>query len=349
MSRTSNAIPAEPAAERECDALLRPFLEAPDEETAHRCLGALIQDQAAPLAWDVIRGHLRGPAAGDLEDVHAGVLLRLAVHLRGLRTGDPGEPAIRSFPSYVAVVAHNACHAYLRQRAPQRARLRTRTRYVLTRDARLAFWEGGGRAWLCGLAARRGAAVDPRSAAVLADVSRRIAPVVAFPDTVLAVLSALPGPARFDDLVDALAAILGVADERPGAALRGDEDAPPLREVPDPAPPADEVLHQRSFLARLWTEIRALPPRQRVALLLNLRDALGRGMIGLFPITETASMAELAVALEMPEPRLREIWDELPRDDEWIAALLGLTRRQVINLRKCARERLGRRLRRDGW
>jgi hypothetical protein len=34
----------------------------------------------------------------------------------------------------------------------------------------------------------------------------------------------------------------------------------------------------------------------------------------------------------------------LPLDDATIAGLLGLTRQQVINLRKSARERLARRL-----
>jgi hypothetical protein len=32
-------------------------------------------------------------------------------------------------------------------------------------------------------------------------------------------------------------------------------------------------------------------------------------------------------------------------DDEWIAGELGVSRRQVINFRKCARERLARRMR----
>jgi hypothetical protein len=69
-------------------------------------------------------------------------------------------------------------------------------------------------------------------------------------------------------------------------------------------------------------------------------------MIGLFPVTGVASMAEIATALEMPAERLAVSWPDLPRDDAWIAAELGMTRRQVINLRKCARERLARRMRR---
>ena len=349
MSATSNLTPAEPTVERDTDRILLPFLQAPDDESARRCLGELLEREGSPLAWEVIRGHLRGPAKSDLEDVHAGVLLRLAAHLRQLRARGADEAPIRAFASYVAVIAHNACHAFLRERSPQRARLRTRTRYVLTRDPRLALWEGRGREWLCGPAARRGGAWDPQSATHLAEMSRQVAPL-AFPDLVPAVLDRLAGPARFDDLVDALAAILGVSDEPPPSRSReeGDEEPRP-REIADPAPSAEEALQQRTFLARLWAEIRELPPRQRVALLLNLRDADGRGMIGLFPITETATVAELAQVLDMPETRLRELWDDLPRDDEWIAGSLGVTRRQVINLRKCARERLARRLRRDGW
>jgi RNA polymerase sigma factor (sigma-70 family) len=290
-----------------------------DDESARRCLGELLEREASPLAWDVIRGHLRGPAKADLDDVHAGVLLRLAAHLRALRARSASEEPIRAFASYVAVIAHNACHAFLRERAPQRARLRSRTRYVLTRDRRLAFWEEPSRDWLCASAPRRGGAWDPASSRHLpkrAGGSRR-----SLSPTSYTRWSRTFRPARFDDLVDALAAIPGISDDPP-SAREDDGDAPP-REVAYPAPSAEEALHQRTFLGRLWSEIRELPPRQRAALLLNLRDAEGRGMIGLFPITETATVAELAQALEMSESRLRELWDGLPRDDDEQTARLA--------------------------
>ena len=88
----------------------------------------------------------------------------------------------------------------------------------------------------------------------------------------------------------------------------------------DPAPSPEQALAQRGFLSRLWAEIQLLPARQRAALLLNLRDADGHGMIGLFPLTATAELPDLARALDMPEQELRALWDELPRDDDWIAA-----------------------------
>jgi hypothetical protein len=81
-----------------------------------------------------------------------------------------------------------------------------------------------------------------------------------------------------------------------------------------------------------------------VALLLNLREADGRGCLALFPGTGVASLRQIADALEFPAERFAELWPRLPLDDATIAGLLELTRQQVINLRKSARERLARRL-----
>jgi DNA-directed RNA polymerase specialized sigma24 family protein len=328
------------------DPALLSLLKAPDHDSARQRLGELLEEVAAPVAWEVIRGALRGTEPGDLEDVHASVLLSLAQHLGNARNDD-GAP-IRSFTGYVAGVAHNACHAFLRQRFPERARLSSRTRYVLTRDPALAFWEGSRREWLCGKAAWREAPCHPGSASRLLAASRQMG-TLPFPELVRSVMDRLQGPARFQDLVDALAGIQGISGS-PQYRPRDEDgrDCDLAREISDPAPSPEQALAQRGFLARLWAEIQLLPVRQRAALLLNLRDADGRGMIGLFPLTATAEVPDLARALDMPEAELRAHWNELPRDDDWIAAWLQVTRRQVINLRKCARERLARRLKDAG-
>jgi DNA-directed RNA polymerase specialized sigma24 family protein len=342
----------------EVDPVLRPFLQEPDDAATRGRLGEILEREASPVAWRVIRAQLRGSEASDLEDVHAAVILRLARHLLGLRVaGNPEEP-VRAFAAYVAAVAHNACHAFLRVRSPDRARLRSRTRYVLTRAAPLALWENGTHS-LCGQAAWRGAAWNPATVERLSDLSRRIGAfagpqpdgaAMPFPRLVESLLARLQGPARFEDVVDALAAILGITD-RPATAPRSDDGPPadPLDDLAAPGASPEDAIVQRDFLTRVWVEIQTLPLRQRAALLLNLRDPDGRGMIGLFPLTETATVAELARALEIPEDRFQTVWSDLPWEDEGIARWMGVTRRQVINLRKCARERLARRLRRAGW
>jgi hypothetical protein len=118
-----------------------------------------------------------------------------------------------------------------------------------------------------------------------------------------------------------------------------------LDQLPDQRPEVDAEVDQRAYLQSLWSEIRQLPPRQCAALLLNLRDPQGRGVIALLPLTGVATMRQIAEALAMPADEFAELWNDLPIEDNGIAALLGITRQQVINLRKVARERLMRRMR----
>jgi hypothetical protein len=99
------------------------------------------------------------------------------------------------------------------------------------------------------------------------------------------------------------------------------------------------------MLAILWREVRELPRRQRLALLLNFRDAGDQDLISLLPYTRTATIEQIAETLDLPVEEFLELWNKLPLDDVAIAELLGSTRQQVINLRKCARERLERRIR----
>jgi DNA-directed RNA polymerase specialized sigma24 family protein len=126
-------------------------------------------------------------------------------------------------------------------------------------------------------------------------------------------------------------------------AGQGEED--PLVRLPDPAPDAAAVLERRTYLSHLWEEIRQLPERQAAALILNLRDGQRRNAVALLPLTGVATMREIALAIGMPAERFAAIWNRLPLEDAAIAELLGVTRQQVINLRKSARERLARRMR----
>jgi RNA polymerase sigma factor (sigma-70 family) len=345
------------------DPLVLPFLDAADDDAARERLGDLLVGHASPLIRQIVgRQLLAGTAARsreqDVEDLHGTLMLRLTAQLWALR-GDEGEP-IASFANYVARAAFNACHEWLRQRAPRRARLQSRVRYVLTHDARLMMRENADRDWWCGArgSGDRGvdiplevvrAIADEQAAVVRRDGGDPATPR-GFAAFVYATLAALDGPCRLATLVAAVAACLGEEDVAATGGSReqeGREEGLPseVDRLRDQRPAILDVLSHRDHLERLWGEIRELPVRQRAALLLNLRDDEGRGMIELWPQTGIAPMAEVARALDLTEAALRELWPTLPRDDQWIAERLGITRRQVINLRKCARERLARRLR----
>ncbi|HSM51291.1 MAG TPA: hypothetical protein VLA75_07825 [Thermoanaerobaculia bacterium] len=333
-----------------CDPLLRPFLAAGDEETARELLGELLVREASPLLWKVLRGQFRGAErpAEELEDLHAAALLRLARQLGDLRRG-AAEP-VASLGGYVAATGFNACRAHLRRLAPQRARLQDRLRYLLTHDPALALWQDASLAWLCGTARLRprgdptgGPARVPVAAEALGEALEAV-PVAGAPSLVPLVrggLARLAAPCRLADLVDLLARQLGVEDGEIGL----EEGDPAGARLADPVRETVARLADREYLARLWREIVLLPLAQRRALLLNLRDARGGDMLSLLPQAGVASAGEVAGVLDVSPAELAALWPRLPCDDLAIAERLGLTRRQVINLRKSARARLERRMR----
>ena len=102
----------------------------------------------------------------------------------------------------------------------------------------------------------------------------------------------------------------------------------------------------REALEALWDEIRALPSPQRAALLLHLRDDRGNSAIPLLVFTGTATLDEIGAVLQIDPVRMEQLWDKLPLPDLDIASLLETTAVRVVGLRRAARERLGRMLRR---
>lgn len=155
----------------------------------------------------------------------------------------------------------------------------------------------------------------------------------------------LNAPVELDRLVTVVADLQGVKDLPQQPAAGGDEDEGEQFELtPDPRVDVGREVEQRIYVERLWEEICQLPLRQRAALLLNLKGAAAADAIALFPLTGVASIRQIAAALEIEAEEFASLWRELPLDDAAVAARLGVTRQQVINLRKSARERLTRRM-----
>jgi hypothetical protein len=95
------------------------------------------------------------------------------------------------------------------------------------------------------------------------------------------------------------------------------------------------------YVRAIWPEIVSLPLAQRRALLLHLEanDLL------VFVSHGCCSLRQVGDLLEMAPAEFARWFRQLPLPDDCIAAQQELTRRQVINHRKRARERLSRRLR----
>lgn len=312
------------------DPALRRLIEAESEAARDAEIERLLAHALRPSSRTVPAGDGEEVELGadDAEDVAATAALRLVRRLREVAVS--ADAAIASFDAYVETVVHRVAQEVVRRRFPARHRLRNRLRYLLTRDARFALWQTDDRRTYAGLARWRGRAPVHRI------VTRAEAPGAACDaarpaEALLALLQHLRGPVPFARLVAIAADLWRVTETPVQDAVREQRDA------------LGDLIAQHS-LAAVWREIRELRGPQRAALLLNLRDDAGVNAAGLLVVAGVATFDELAATMGLSPERLAAIWNDLPLDDLTIAASLGLTRQQVINLRKSARERLRRRL-----
>jgi len=334
------------------DPLLHPFLQAEDEPEAQRLLKQLIADHAQPLVREIVCSKLRagrlispdGRPLQETDDICDEVVVQLLGRLRELRDA-PGD-VIGNFRGYVATVAYNSCAQTLRQSHPERHRLKNRLRYLLNHDERFALWGDSSGISFCGLAEWRDATppLEPsdyfETEVICEQDNLRQLPPRALLN---AVFSILARPLELEELVSLAAKIWGT-EELQRIDDRRDDDGAVWDKLPDPRVNVAVLVERRMHLAALWKEICELRPLQRAALLLNLHDASGQDMLPLLVLTDVARFSEIAESLNMTIQEFSKLWDELPLDDATIAQRIRLTRQQVINLRKSARERLARRM-----
>jgi len=341
------------AAKQNFDQALLRFLDSADETESNRLLEQLVCECAQPLVNEIVNFKLRvyptrartTSEQQDAEDVSGDVILRLVKRLRELKT-NPQDKPIKNLRSYVAVMSYHACDEYLRHKYPQRHSLKNKLRYVLTHSRKLALWEADDK-WLCGLVEWRDKTKPIAQAGKLQDNLQEFTPYRDAQnsnpaDLLAAIFNRAGSPVELDSLVTIVADLWGIQDKSAQAADNRNSSGA-HESFYDPRGSADTAPDQRASLERLWAEICELPVKQRVALLLNLRDEQGRGVITLLPLIRIASIRKLAETLAMPPEQLAALWEDLPLDDQTIAKHLSVTRQQVINLRKSARERLARR------
>ena len=282
--------------------------------------------QAMPMISRIIQQYSASESTLDPEEIAAVVSFRLFRRLDAMASAQ--QPVIQSLDDYVTRLTCNTIHDHLRSAFPERARLKNTLRHLISNDAELALWATSV-GTVAGLAEWRGRTdaldegdLDAMRSAV-ADVDARD-----LRRALLQLFERLNQPARFD------ATVTLFDDEQPSAASID----PPI-EIG-----TTQDYDQQDLLRALWQEVQQLPPLQRHALLLNLREPEGMDAIALLIMTGVTTAADLAATLDLTERELAELWLELPLSDNAIAIRLGIDRQKVINLRKSARERLARRL-----
>ncbi len=258
-------------------------------------LTALVFDHASPLIRKTVRRRLMTSPEQDREDVASDVVLDLVARLKRLKQG--GDAPIERFSAYVAVAAHNGCDQYLRQRYPQRHRLKNRLRYLLSKMPNFAIWEDWEHGWICGRAVWRDRPPVPLNPELVARLGARDRP----PEQIVkSLFDQAGGPVEFDALTGLLAVFWGVRDAV--SPLESVEHSMVSRE-----PAADAVMVQKQSMEKLWREIQDLPPLQRAALLLNLRDTMGGSAAWMLPGAGIASVREIAELVGIPAGGVRRL------------------------------------------
>jgi RNA polymerase sigma factor (sigma-70 family) len=332
------------------------MLPASDAQT-DEFLSQLITTHAEPVIKGIVRYklHLRshhGTERAEADDIYHEVLVQLLAELQKLRE-QPDRHPISDVRGLAAMIAHRTCSRWMRRQFPERHAFKARLYYLLTRQRGLALWQNENGKLVTGFAvwqSQKKVAATAERLKQLSDEEGLMAHIRLLQTgkhqelggALAAIFNYLGGPIEFDELVSSMAGLLQIRDLEIESTDQN-ADALGFRAAAG-EPDTSWQVEKRIFLQRLWEELRQLPLNQRSALLLNLKDTGGRGCIALFPATGIATLRELAEVLEMSPEGFAELWNELPLEDARIAELTGLTRQQVINARKSARERLTRRL-----
>jgi hypothetical protein len=337
------------------DEVLLPFLAVNDQVEEDRILSGLIQTHAEPIIRGLLRRKLSGSKyiADQAAEIRSEVILKLLSRLRQLKR-EPAEHSIHNLRGYIVTVTNRAWNDQLRAKYPNRSKLKNRVWYVLSRDSTFFLRRAASGEWICGF--KEWEQLEKPIGFGDAFLNER------FPDLrrfQVQDRSGLPGasslrsgleqlfsfangPLNPDDVVEMMSRIYDVRDE---STLRTSADTEfEMDNLIDERINPSKSMETTQFLKKLWIEICDLPVRQRVALLLNLKDSEGRDILSTLPLTGTATFREIAAVLEIAPNDFITLWKQLPIEDTKIAEFMEITRQQVINLRKSARERLVRKL-----
>jgi hypothetical protein len=336
------------------DSMLAPFLAAKSESISDDLLRAIIDQHAEPIIRRILRSKLRvslnergTPQNQDALEIAGDLRATIISTLRTLRQ-NPNQTAIANFSDYVAIKTYSACADYFREKHPQRSRLKSLLRRRLRQNPRFALWQAEDKRWYAGFSGRQESGSEAEELDASESVTRptdgKQNAAQMKSDEFLDVLFERSGrPIVFDEVVKIAAETWHIHDLPTESIDTGDSERDD--QLTSSEPRVDLALEQRLFFEQVWLEVCQLPVLQRAALLLNLRDSRDGGVISFLPFLGVATKEDLARLLEMPYADFQRVWNDLPLDDSRIAQMFGITRQQVINLRKTARERLARRMR----
>jgi hypothetical protein len=343
---------------RNLDPVLVHFVRAARVSEAAAALEAIIADHTLPLLEQVIAlkvGFLTGPEAEAKGEIEGDAIAGLIARLWKCRD-DPVAKPIANWGGYIRRTASNTFDGYLRRRCPKWFRVKSKLRYLLHHREEFGLWTTTG-GEQCGLASWHGRRdISPQYARLLEEpppitVERPPDGLRADGGQLFTVVQQIfawgNGPLQLDQLVRIIVKVWAIKEETPAST---DDPRISASIARISATESDTDLTRSDNVGKLrmlWAGICALPKNQRAALLLNMREEHGMNALALFPFAAVVSIRNMAKVLGIEPAEFADLWPNLPLGDASIAIRLQVTRQQVINLRKAARARLKRFMKRD--
>ncbi len=298
-------------------------------------------------------------------------------------TAPEGEH-IRSVRDYAAVLTYHRCAQLRRSQNKGWHSLKNKVRYFIGKRASYSVWEDENGDLFCGFVSQKNRPPARDLAAKLEkfyeDPRHILPPHLTAKDLrnlkendweelLESIFKQLESAVELDELVSLIADAFGIQDDIQRAEKRTDDEGhePPALDLPDTGLTPEGEAIQRQYLEKFWQEIGRLGRHERIAYLLNFRDA--DGDIELFAWKGIAGIEQIGEVLNITDEQFARVWAGLPLNEETraqvqtttdyqikfavlygyipledllIANLLGGARQQVINLRKGARKKLAK-------
>ena len=328
------------------DVLLLPFLQAPDETERERCLTDLLQVHAGPVVRQILRQRLNfyvntnglNPRQPDAEDLYQGILTKTLLTIQELaKTAITAD--IVNFKQYVARIAVNICHDYLRVQAPVRARLKKVIHDLLVRHQSFAIWQSGSET-ICGfsvwldsskslLAERRLTDIAAQKGSIRAMVT--LQNLADLSEVIAELFDKIGGPVELDGFVSVLSELLGL-QELQLVSLDSEADYRWESQVVSKARAISPVDADETF-GRLWTEILKLPTTQRDTFCFGFADSDGEDLFTLLLEAGVVIFPQLAQQLGRSSDEISRLWGEMPLDTAALGKLLNASPAQIYKWR----------------
>jgi len=327
------------------DNVLLPYLTAKDEQERQQQLDELVTLRAAPLIRQVLRRRLgfyvnaQGVNENnqDAEDLYQEAITRVVQILNQLQASQT-TPDIENFERYVSRVASNIFIDFLRDKSPERTRLKDSLRDLFRRHRDLVSWVYEGEI-LCGFVEWRKTGKSAFSDQGSGNVDTRLETFksVRFADEdvsraplsqVLAELfDWIGGPIQLDALVRMIAYVLDLKEQH--IESLDDQTRRWDTYFPEHIQTGETHVQANELLARLWYVVIRLPPEQRDAFAFGFEDQAGQDFFTLLLVAGIVTWNELAKGMMRSVDEIARLRMIMPMDGATAADELGVTKGNV--------------------